>query len=136
MKKIVLIVSGLLLSGMAVFLCSCANIATRRFATINRTEGSIYCQISGFNTSPLTAEGPFPRWVNDVKLIISLGHNIPATGMTNFTANSEFVSQYDAVESGSLLVDMDKKQIELNVKYAQSYWWNRAKGRFPITEDK
>ncbi len=136
MKKTLTIASVLLLLGGAVFMCSCANIETRRFATINRTEGLIYCQASGFNTSPFTPEGPFPRWANDVTLIMSPGQSIPAAGQATFAANSDFSSRYDAVESGTLHVDLDRKQVELNVQYEKSYWWNRAKGRFPITEDK
>lgn len=67
---------------------------------------------------------------------MSPGQSIPTTGKTAFTANSDFSSRYDAVESGTLLVDLDRKQIDLKVKYVKSYWWNKAKGRFPITEDK
>jgi hypothetical protein len=59
MEGIVTLLSAVLI-GCVLFMCSCANIETRRFAAINQTEGSIYFQVGGFNTSALTPEGAFP----------------------------------------------------------------------------
>ena len=122
--------------GIAGFMCSCANIETRRFAAINRADNSIYFQVSGFNSSPLTPEGPFPRWANDLKITMTEGRDIPTTGKREFSAGTDFSERYDAVESGTILLDHDKRQVNVNVKYMKSYRWNRVNGRFPITEDK
>ena len=136
MKRMMIIGSVVFLVSIAAFMCSCANIETHRFAAINRAENSIYFQVSGFNSSPLTPEGPFPRWANDLKVTMEKGRGIPTMGNRQFSASTDFSARYNEVESGTMLVDQDKKRIDVNVKYVKSYWWNRAKGRFPITEDK
>ena len=119
-----------------VLICSCVNIETKRYAAINRSENSMYFEVSGFNSSPITAEGPFPHWSNSLKVAIEKDREIPITGIREFSAGKDFSAQYDEVESGTIVVDQDKKQVDVKVKYVGSYWWNRVKGRFPITEDK
>ena len=59
---------------------------------------------------------------------------IPTTGKKEFTADTDFTSKYDEVGSGTIVIDQDKKQAEVKVKYTKRYWWNRVKGRFPIAE--
>ena len=136
MKKIQDKLSLVLPMACALLLCSCANIETQRYATIDRSEGSIFAQVSGFNSSPLTAEGAFPRWSNDLKVFMKPGVEIPKTGRREFQAEKDFTAQHDVVESGTIVVDEDAKRVEVNVTYTKDYRWNRTTGRFPIKEEK
>ena len=136
MKRIRIIGLTAVALGCAVFICSCVNIETKRYAAINRSENSIYLEVSGFNSSPLTVEGPFPRWSNRLKVTIKKDREIPKTGKCVLSAGKDFSAQYNQVESGTIAVDRDNKKVDVKVKYVDSYWWNRVKGRFTITEDK
>ena len=120
------------LCGCTLSVCSCTNIETRRIARLNQNQGSVEFQVSGFYNIPLTAEGPFPKWSNDLKVILRPGKEIPKVGKQTFTAWSDFSTLYDAVESGTVVIDRDKQQIDVNVKYTKLYSFNRANGRFSI----
>lgn len=63
-------------------------------------------------------------------------HKIPVTGSSLFSARKDFESQYGEAESGTIFIDKDKKLIEIQVNYSESYSWNRVKGKFPIKVDK
>jgi hypothetical protein len=134
MRRFLIAFSLLLITGSLIFLCLFINIETRRFAVIDRNARTIQLHVSGFIASPLTPEGPFPRWKHDVKVFIRSGRDIPTTGRHEFQAGSDFSSQYEQVESGILVVDLDLKRIEVKVVYKTSYSWTRVRGLFPIEE--
>ncbi len=132
MKKLLAALLASILIAIVLFMCSCVNVETRRFATIDQPKGTIHLEVSGFNSSPLTPEGPFPRWSNRLDVTLKPGAEIPQAGKREFSAGADFSTQYDQVESGTILVDRDARQVEVKVKYTHSYWWSRVLGRFPI----
>lgn len=123
------------LIGCTMVLCSCANIETRRIAVFDKAQGSIYFLVAGFNTSPITPEGPFPRWSNDLMVNMKPGLEIPQSGKVALSAGIDFTTRYDAVESGVILIDQDEQQIEVNLEYTKTYVWNRVRGLFPIAQE-
>ena len=118
----------------ATLTCSCVRLETKRVAVLNTQERTIYFNVSGFVTFPLTAEGPFPSWDND--LLVQLTTILPTTtGQTVLVAGPDFSTKYGEVNSGTVTIDHQRKTATISVQYTDDYWWNRVRGRFPIKEE-
>ena len=90
MKKIQTSLSILILLGFILLISSCVKIETTRFAMIDRTEGSIYFRVNGFNTALFSSEGSFPEWTDDLQVIMKPRMEIPKTGKQTFAFGSDF----------------------------------------------
>ena len=118
------------------FLCSCAHIETNRYASLDPKNKTIHFKVSGFIASPLTAEGPFPSWSNN--LLVKLNDNalISDRGQKTFESGIDFSTQYNEVKSGTIILDQTHKTATIAVKYSDDYLWNRVNGTFPIREEQ
>jgi hypothetical protein len=105
---------------------------TDRWVRLAPQENKIYFTIVGRSPSPFTPDGPFPEWKKLLVVTLKPGIEIPKSGRRLFTSGTDF-STNGKVESGTVLVDVDKQLVEVNVKYTPKYWWETLNGQFPIS---
>ena len=117
-----------------LFACSCARIATHRYASINPTMNSVGLAVSGYYLCPLSAEGPFPPWSNTVRMQLNPGITLPKSGRKEYVAGTDFSSRYDKVESGTMIVDISNLTVTVRFKYIPEYCRCRVQGTFPLKD--
>lgn len=129
--KIILIV---VLIGIIGFSSSCVRITTEEYAAIKRTSGTIDIIVRGFVAGLLTPEGPFPKWSRRLQIKIKNPELISEGRSYTFSANPDFTSRYNKVESGTLTIDFEKNIVILNVKYTDEYSFESINGEYAIRD--
>jgi len=134
-----LIVAGLVpVIGVCLIVGSfllCLQIVDRKEARVDPVENTIHCVISGYYLLPVSVEGPFPHWSNDLLLTLKPGRRLPATGRQEFTLGQDFTVRYDMVKAGTILVDADRRVVTVEVQYVDDYWWCKVNGDFPLRRE-
>jgi hypothetical protein len=120
---------------LAILVVTCSCVATRRVAYINRTINTIRLEVHGFVAMPLTGEGPFPAWSDDLSVKFNPGVSFPDDGRRTYVAGSDFTCRHNKVESGSVVVDMTKQTVTVRVRYTREYRGSRLGGTYAIRED-
>ncbi|MFZ1613310.1 MAG: hypothetical protein WAT51_04000 [Holophaga sp.] len=112
-----------------------AFVETDRFAE-PQADGSILFAVNGFVACPLTVDGPFPRWNNNMTAIFNRGVVFSPRQDATYHLSKDFTAQYGMLTSGEMTISPEKNEINLVVSYAGEYQWNRVRGKFPIRTKK
>lgn len=129
---ITLAVSGGLVAGILGL--SCVKIKSDEYATINRTAGTVDIIVRGYHATPLSSDGPFPKWSRHLQIKINSPALIPDSESKSFSAGLGFSSRHDKVASGTLTIDPKRKVVVVDVKYATTYSFMRINGEYPIRD--
>jgi hypothetical protein len=138
MKKVILVLGtlvALLAASLALCLCPCTRIETGRLVKLDPSSQTVQFIVRGFRVCPVTAEGPFPHWVESVQLHLSASAYASATasgGRFDFPRDfkPEFLEQ---VTSGYLEFDPKRNVALVSLEYNPQFGWLApVKGTFPL----
>jgi len=131
-KRTAIIIVVFLILGVGGFFCSCTRVRTEKFATVDNVKGIIWIVERGFVACPLTPEGPFPRWSDDLQIQLTDATILSSSTPKTLEAGKDFSTLYNKVQAGKVTLDRNGRTVVVNVVYTQSYWWTRINGRYKI----
>ena len=118
--------------GVLGYFCSCSKVGTAKYATLDPLNGTITIVEQGIVAAPLTAEGPFPRWSEDLQIQLRDPSMLISVTPQTLVAGPDFSTRYDMVQTGKVTLDRKAKLVIVDVSYKESHGWSRINGKYRI----